>query len=54
MMQDQGLPEFKIFSGNIQVGSDIAPIIFRVRIDVAGAVEFDFGQQQQSLIRVQK
>ena len=42
MKQDKGLSEFKSFSGDIQAGSDTAPIIFRARIDVAGEIEFDF------------
>ena len=41
-MQDRGLSKFKSFLGNLQAGSDIAPITFRARIDGAGEVEFDF------------
>ncbi|CAH1081502.1 HEPN_Apea domain-containing protein [Candidatus Nitrotoga sp. 1052] len=42
-MQDQGLLEFKSFFGNLQAGSNTAPITFRSRIDGSGKVEFDFG-----------
>lgn len=42
-MQDRGLSEFKSFLGNLQAGSDIAPISFRARIDGSGEVEFEFG-----------
>lgn len=42
--QDLGLSEFKSFSGNLQAGSDTAPITFRARIDGTGKVEFDFGE----------
>lgn len=43
-MQDRGLLEFKSFFGNLQAGSDTAPITFRARIDGLGKVEFDFGE----------
>lgn len=43
-MQDRGLSEFKSFLGNLQAGSDTAPITFRARIvDGSGEVELDFG-----------
>lgn len=43
-MQDLGLSEFKSFLGNLQAGSDTAPITFCARIDGSGKVEFDFGE----------
>jgi hypothetical protein len=41
-MQNRGLTEFKSFVGQLQAGSDIAPITFLARIDESGEVKFNF------------
>lgn len=41
-MKDNGLLEFKSYLGNLQAGNDIVPVTYRIRIDEAGEVKFDF------------